>query len=150
MHIFFFSGRFARFSGFPASQSYNCIMGRRVGIARATLALQAEQVAVTQLKETDTAQTYPLGIQRLTPKLEAAKSILCLSTDCKTMPSKPDLSLIGIFTPYSTFKTGCKENHSVYCAVPSVPGGLTNSPTYLESCLVPMFLINFSFTFKFA
>lgn len=35
-------------------------MGRRVAPARTSLALQAEQVALTQLRETDPAQTYPI------------------------------------------------------------------------------------------
>jgi len=34
-------------------------MERRMGIVRETLALQAEQVAVTTLENTDNAQTYP-------------------------------------------------------------------------------------------
>jgi len=88
-------------------------------------------------------------------QLKAAKSLLCLATDCKTMPSKPDLCLNGIVTHFYIFtcfrfKIRCKENHRIFYAVCSVPGGLTNSLNCLGSCLLPVFLTNFSFTFKIA
>lgn len=44
----------------PSTLIYNCVMGRRVAAARTTVALQAEQVALTQLRLTDTAHTYPV------------------------------------------------------------------------------------------
>lgn len=84
-------------------------------------------------------------------KLEVAKNMLCPSTDCKIMPCKPDLWVNEILIPFKTDSKNTAYFFFLYvCTVPSVPGDLTNSWNCPEICLLPISLIIFSFTFKFA
>lgn len=55
------------------------------------------------------------GCSDSAPKLEVVKSILCLLTDCKIIPCKPDPGVDEIPTPYSRFNTDSKDAALCMC-----------------------------------
>lgn len=104
----------------PSVQSYKCSTGKKQGTIMQTLTLQAEQAAVTQLRET----LYPLKIGHSALMLDTDKSVLCLSVDRKTMSNKPDLGLNGIFMLQSRFKKRMQTTEIIFSAVPSITDSL--------------------------